>query len=87
MAKLLLLIFLIITACNPVVSMGGFVHSLFTGNTTATMLGAGDMVLEQQTGKTAKEHVWDDLKKVFRETPKPRPKNIINKDNIEWEIQ
>ena len=51
MAKLLLLIFLIITACNPVVSMGGFVHSLFTGNTTAI----GDLEAREQF-KKVKQH-------------------------------
>ena len=51
------------TSCNPLFGVGSFLHAVVTGNTTAQVIGATDIVIEKQTGKSVKEHVWHHIKK------------------------
>ena len=51
--KLILLIsLLLINACSPIFNAGNIVHGVFTKNTFSTILGVGDTVVKEKTGKS-----------------------------------
>ena len=74
MAFRLLLLFLFLSGCNPIIGATSFMHSFMTGNTVGTITGGAGIVIEGQTGKSVTEHVW--------ETIKPTPK--YDKEKKEW---
>ena len=77
--RFILLLFLL-TACNPLVGVSSFVHSVVTGNTVGVATGAAGLAVEETTGKSVTEHAIDIvLPKTKMSLPKPRPKQ-----DIEW---
>jgi len=61
MIRFLPLIFLV-GACNPLVGVSSFVHSMATGNTVGMVTGGAGVAVEHTTGKSISEHVIDELK-------------------------
>jgi len=60
--KLTLIIsLLIINGCTPLFSAGGLMHSVVTNNTVSTILGLGDTVIKEKTGKSAGKHLFDNV--------------------------
>ena len=60
--KLTLIIsLLIINGCTPLFSAGGLMHSVITNNTVSTILGLGDTVIKEKTGKSAGKHLFDNV--------------------------
>ena len=65
--------------CSPLLGAGSFVHAVVTGNTTAQVVGATDIVIERKTGKSVKEHIWYEMN-----TPKDTKEKIVMGKRIEW---
>ena len=68
---------MLIGGCSPLLGAGSLVHAVVTGNTTAQVIGASDIVIERNTGKSVKEHVWQALEN----TP-----TIENEQTIVWQF-
>jgi hypothetical protein len=65
------------SGCSPLLGAGSLVHAVVTGNTTAQVIGASDIVIERNTGKSVKEHIWQALEN----TP-----TIENEQTIVWQF-
>ena len=52
---------MLMSGCSPLLGAGSLVHAVVTGNTTAQVIGASDIVIERHTGKSVKEHIWHAL--------------------------
>lgn len=77
--RFIILLFLL-TACNPLVGVSSFVHSVATGNTVGIVTGGAGLAVEETTGKSVTEHALGVvLPKPKMSLPKPRPKQ-----DIEW---
>ena len=74
MALRLLILFLIVSGCNPIIGATSFIHSLVTGNTVGTITGGAGIAIENTTGKSVTELVWESIK--------PTPK--YDEDKKEW---
>ena len=60
--KLILLIsFLMLNGCSPLLNAGGLMHSVFTNNTIITVLGLGDTAVKEKTGKSTGKHLFDNI--------------------------
>ena len=66
-------------ACNPLIGVSSFVHSLATGNTLGIVTGGAGLAIEKKTGKTPLEHIMKETK----EKPKPVPKD----SKLEWSFE
>ena len=62
MALRLLFLLLILSGCNPIIGATSFMHSLVTGNTVGTITGGAGIAIENATGKSVTEHVWESIK-------------------------
>ena len=72
---------IVLSACNPLIGVSSFVHSLSTGNALGIVTGGAGIVVEQKTGKSPMEHLADDL------IPKPKPKPIPKDNKLEWSFE
>ena len=70
---------IVLSGCSPLLGAGSFVHAVVTGNTTAQVIGATDIVIERETGKSVKEHIWYEMN-----TPKDTKEKIVIGNRIEW---
>ena len=52
---------LILNGCTPLFSAGGLMHSVVTNNTVSTILGLGDAVIKEKTGKSTGKHLFDNV--------------------------
>ena len=68
---------MLIGGCSPLLGAGSLVHAVVTGNTTAQVIGASDIVIERNTGRSVKEHIWQALEN----TP-----TIENEQTIVWQF-
>jgi len=68
---------IVLSGCSPLLGAGSLVHAVVTGNTTAQVIGASDIVIERNTGKSVKEHIWHEIK---------TPKTIENEQTIVWQF-
>ena len=57
----LLIILLLLNGCTPLFSAGGLMHSVVTNNTVSTILGLGDAVIKEKTGKSTGKHLFDNV--------------------------
>ena len=65
------------SGCSPLLGAGSLVHAVVTGNTTAQVIGASDIVIERNTGKSVKEHIWQALENT---------QTIENEQTIVWQF-
>tara|TARA_R110001592_G_scaffold209531_5_gene460712 strand:+ start:1403 stop:1696 length:294 start_codon:yes stop_codon:yes gene_type:complete len=70
-------------ACNPLIGVSSFVHSLSTGNALGIVTGGAGIVVEQRTGKSPMEHLTGDL----MPKPKPKPKPVPKDNKLEWSFE
>ena len=68
---------MLIGGCSPLLGAGSLVHAVVTGNTTAQVIGASDIVIERNTGKSVKEHIWQALENT---------QTIENEQTIVWQF-
>jgi len=68
---------IVLSGCSPLLGAGSLVHAVVTGNTTAQVIGASDIVIERNTGRSVKEHIWQALEN----TP-----TIENEQTIVWQF-
>ena len=68
---------IVMSGCSPLLGAGSFVHAVVTGNTTAQVIGASDIVIERNTGKSVKEHIWQALENT---------QTIENEQTIVWQF-
>jgi len=70
-----LVIFLLLSGCNPIIGVSSFVHSVLTGNTVGIATGGAGIAVEQTTGKSVTDHVLDGI----------LPKEKIQKpETVQW---
>jgi len=67
---------IVLSGCSPLLGAGALVHAVVTGNTTAQVIGASDIVIERNTGKSVKEHIWQALENT---------QTIENEQTIVWQ--
>jgi len=67
---------ILMSGCSPLLGAGSLVHAVVTGNTTAQVIGASDIVIERNTGKSVKEHIWQALENT---------QTIENEQTIVWQ--
>jgi len=67
---------IVLSGCSPLLGAGSLVHAVVTGNTTAQVIGASDIVIERNTGKSVKEHIWQALENT---------QTIENEQTIVWQ--
>ena len=67
----------LMSGCSPLLGAGSLVHAVVTGNTTAQVIGASDIVIERNTGKSVKEHIWQALENT---------QTIENEQTIVWQV-
>jgi len=68
---------MLIGGCSPLLGAGSLLHAVVTGNTTAQVIGASDIVIERNTGKSVKEHIWQALENT---------QTIENEQTIVWQF-
>ena len=68
---------IVLSGCSPLLGAGSLVHAVVTGNTTAQVIGASDIVIERNTGKSVKEHIWQALENT---------QTIENEQTIVWQF-
>ena len=66
----------LMSGCSPLLGAGSLLHAVVTGNTTAQVIGASDIVIERNTGKSVKEHIWQALENT---------QTIENEQTIVWQ--
>jgi len=71
------LLYIVMSGCSPLLGAGSLVHAVVTGNTTAQVIGASDIVIERNTGKSVKEHIWQALENT---------QTIENEQTIVWQF-
>jgi len=69
------LLYIVMSGCSPLLGAGSLVHAVVTGNTTAQIIGATDIVIEKNTGKSVREHVWNKIN---------TPNTIEKQKTIKW---
>ena len=47
---------------NPIIGVSSLAHSIVTGNTLGIITGTGGMAIENVTGSSVGEHVWNAVK-------------------------
>ena len=67
----------LMSGCSPLLGAGSLVHAVVTGNTTAQVIGVSDIVIERNTGRSVKEHIWQALE---------NPPTIENEQTIVWQF-
>ena len=67
---------IVLSGCSPLLGAGSLLHAVVTGNTTAQVIGASDIVIERNTGKSVKEHIWQALENT---------QTIENEQTIVWQ--
>mgnify|MGYP001028592780 CR=1 FL=1 len=55
---------------NPIIGASSLAHSIVTGNTLGIITGTGGMAIENVTGSSVGEHVWNSVK--HSTEPKPQ---------------
>jgi len=73
LTKLICLIAVTLSGCNPIFGVSSFVHSVVTGNTVGIVTGGAGIAVKEDTGKSILEH--------FTEPQKKKP--VMGK-RIEW---
>ena len=68
---------MLIGGCSPLLGAGSLLHAVVTGNTTAQVIGASDIVIERNTGRSVKEHIWQALENTH---------TIENEQTIVWQF-
>ena len=89
MINKIILLSIILSGCNPLLGAGSFAHAIITGNTTGQVVGATDLIVEKETGKGIKDHIYNLFEKKNINKPKTsidKIKKSIEHNFIEMEV-
>ena len=73
LTKLICLIAVTLSGCNPIFGVSSFVHSVVTGNTVGIVTGGAGIAVKEDTGKSILEHFTE-----------PQKKDPVMGKRIEW---